>query len=332
LARLRDVAHLAGYDISTVSKVLRGGNIRVTQDTRERIERAAAELGYRPNLLARSLRTHRSGAIAIAVPSLGSLVYPELVYGAEEAAVERDIVLFLLKFPASDPGGALIQLVQDGRIDGVILADDLPSADFLEQAEKAKAPVVTLNRFAGHEHFVALDDEAGFTMQARFLLDQGHRKVAFVGVRPSSYISLLCESVFCAVYAGAGDPLGPRHRLNCGFDGEDTMEVAERLLKLRPRPTAVAAASVYAAARLIEAFTRLGVRVPEDMSVVGYHDAPIADWSVRGTTTVRMPSRQQGRMSVERLMDRIAGKKMVGEIVSNPVEMVDRGSSRPPRI
>jgi LacI family transcriptional regulator len=330
MARLRDVAHLAGYDISTVSKVLRGGNIRVTQDTRERIERAAIELGYRPNLLARSLRTHRSGAIALAVPSLGSLVYPELVYGAEEAAVEKDIVLFLLKFPATDPSGSLIQLVQDGRIDGMILADDLPSADFLEQAERGKVPVVTLNRFAGHEHYVALDDEAGFTMQAKFLLGQGHRKVAFVGVRPSSYISLLCESVFCAVYAGAGYPLGLKHRLMCGFDGEDTMDVAEKIIKLRPRPTAVAAASVYAAARLIEAFTRLGIRVPEDISVVGYHDAPIADWSVRGTSTVRMPSREQGRRSVERLLERISGKKFIGEIVSEPIELVDRGSARAP--
>ena len=315
----------AGVDTSTVSKVLSGAPIKVTSATRLRIEQAAQSLGYRPNRLAQSLKNRRSGAIAMAVPSTTNTIYPALIDGAQAAAVERDTCLFLVQFAPESPGQALFDLIEDGRIDGVLVADDLPEPDFLSRANDRGVSLVTLNRYPGCNAFVALDDEQGFSRQARFLAELGHRRVAFMSIAPSSYLSNLCRNAFHSEAARHGmevcDVAG-------SFNGEDAAEVARKVLELSPRPTAIATASIFCASRLLQEFHQLGVSVPEDLGVVGYHDASIAGWTGMSTTTIRMPSREQGRRAVDRLLGLIRGNPFEGETVSSPIDIVDRGSVR----
>jgi len=325
VTRLKDVAIAAGVDTSTVSKVLRGAPIKVTTETRTRIERAAQELGFRPNRLAQSLKTRRSGAIAMAVPSTTNTIYPALIDGAQAAAAERDTCLFLVQFAPDNAGQALFDLIEDGRIDGVLVADDLPEPDFLQRAIERNVSLVTLNRYPGCGAFVALDDEAGFAAQAKYLAELGHRDVAYVGIAPNSYTSQLCREAF---RKEADRNAMSVIDMEGSFLGEDAALVARALRDLPRRPTAVAVASIFLATRLLQELGALGISVPEEMGVVGYHDAPIAGWTGMSTTTIRMPSREQGRRAVDRLLGLIHGESFAGETVSSPIEVVDRGSVR----
>ncbi len=328
MVRLKDVAYLAGYDISTVSKVLQGGNIHVSAEARERITKAAAELGYRPNLMARGLRTRRTGAIVLGFPRFDNPVYPALTAGAEEAAETLGVALFAYKFPERNSNDSLLNLVRQGRADGILLADDLPEADFLQLAKANNVPVVTLNRQSGEEAVsVVLDDEAGFSVQASYLAGLGHERIAFVAVHPESIASGFCRATFLDTLESLGKKVDERYILSGNFDGTDSSLTLQELLKLDPLPTAVATGSMTMAMRLIQGLVSHGIKVPEQISVIGYHDTHQADWITPGATTIRMPSYEQGRRGVERLYGLINGEKgEQQEIVSSPIMVVERGS------
>ncbi len=328
MATLREVAARAGVDVSTASKVLGGGKIRVAEATRSRILAAARTLDYTPNAYAQGLRLRRKGALAMAVRQTTNYVFPEIVEGAEEAAERLGTSLFLVKQPERNPAERMLSIIRQGRMDGWIFADESPSEGFFEELISQHIPFVTLNRFGpGPGPYVCLDDEVGFLMQAERIVAMGHRRVAFVEVQPASYISRLCVRSFLKRMAGLMLPIPPSHVLSDTFEGDDAQRVAEQILALRPRPTAVALGSMQTAVRLMEALISRGVRVPEDIGVVGYHDPPTAMYSRPPLTTIRMPSRVQGGVAVERLLAIIDGQRdFTGEIVAAAPEFVVRGS------
>ena len=295
MATLREVAARAGVDVSTASKVLGGGKIRVAETTRKRIVAAARALDYTPNPYAQGLRLRRKGAIAMTVRNTTNYILPEIVEGAEEAAERLSTNLFLVKQPEEAHADRLLSVIRQGRMDGWIFADEAPCEGFFDELTLLGVPFVTLNRFGpGPGPFVCLDDEAGFRVQAERIVAQGHRKIAFVEVQPASYISRLCRHSFIKRMSELYLPLPPTHILAGGFEGEDAERIAEAILELRPRPTAVACGSMQAAKGLIEALVSRGVAVPEEIGVVGYHDPPTALASRPPLSTVRMPSRAQG--------------------------------------
>lgn len=327
MARLKDIAELAGVDISTASKVLQGREIRVAPATRERIEAAAKELHYRPSAIARSLRSRRSGALALALPSTTNYLYPEIVNGAEEAAEEGDYCLFLVKYSARDAGESLISLVEEGRIEGLMLADDLPSPSFAGDLDDRGIAYVTLNRQReGPGRYVALDDDAGFGLQARFLVETGHREVAFVATSSPSFITNLCLEAFLRVCGAAAPTMPDPLKFSCDFEGLGADRVADEIASLSNRPTAVACASVLVASRLIDSLRRRGLRVPGDVSVIGYHDSQSA--AASEITTVVMPSRAQGKLGLQRLIQIVSGESFDGEIVQELPQIAIRSTCR----
>ena len=329
MVTLRTVAEKCGVDVSTVSKVIHGREIRVTEDTRQRILAAVKELNYRPNALARSLRLRRSGAIVMALRDTSNIVYPEIIDGAQSAAEEQGTCLFLMKYSSGETAGAsLISLVQEGRVDG-ILWDDLPYPAFSQELLDAGVPFVCLNGYADVEaQSVTLDDRQGFLLQANYLADLGHRKIGFIGVHPQSDVSVLCRETFLGALKDRGISISPDHVWHCHFEGDDADTVAQQLLS-EGRPTAIASASLLIAKRLCHLLRRKGVRVPEDISLIGYHDGPEAEWSDPRLTTVKMPSREQGATAVKTLVDLIAGEKFQARIVKGRPEIVVRESCAP---
>lgn len=331
MTTLRDIAQKIGVDVSTVSKVLQGKPIRVSPDKRERIHRVAKELNYRPNSLAQGLRLKRSGAIAMPIPSLTNYLFPEIISGAQEAADQAGLVLLLLKQAVDGSGIQLISLIEHGRVDGLLFADDAPTPDYLTTLRDLSIPYITMNRTKEKEdRFVILNDLAGFDLQAAFLAEQGHKVVGFVKVRPASFTALRCEAQFVASTASRGLICPESHRLPCDFEGNGYQELIQSILSLDPRPTAVATASVIVATRLVEGFRKHGISVPADIGVIGYHDSPVAQWPPPGVTTVRMPSRVQGHRAVEALAKVIAGEEFEGEVVALAPDVIDRGTCLPP--
>jgi LacI family transcriptional regulator len=325
MVTLKDIASRVGVDASTVSKVLQGAPIRISASRRELILQVAKEMDYRPNLMARGLRLRRSNSLALVVPSTVSYLYPEIVAGAEQAAEERGYALFLIK--STDPHARLLSAVGHGRIDGLVFADDQPSEAVARVLCSLDVSWVCLNRSSPEDHgYVALDDEAGFGAQAEHLLRLGHRRIAFVGVTPRTYVSELCTRLFLERLHSEGLDLAPEYLLECGFGGERAHEVAQAISELSPRPTAVAVASVSIASRLVGSLRSHGIRVPEDVSVIGYHDSPVALWPPPGITTVKMPSRAQGFQGVTHVIQLLNGEPFEGETVKDPPVIIERGT------
>jgi len=204
---------------------------------------------------------------------------------------------------------------------------DLPHEHFVSDLRAAGVPFVSLNRYASvGDRFVSLDDEAGFRAQANYLVDLGHRQIGFVGVRPESDLSVRCKNAFCDALAERGCPISPNHLFSCDFDGLDFVRVATDIGSGPNRPTAVATASLITAVHLMAALKGQGVRIPEDLSVIGYHDAPIAVWHQPSVTTVKMPFRIQGAVAVERLCGLLNGVEFSGEIIGPAPEIIERDS------
>jgi len=328
MVRLKDVAYLAGYDISTVSKVLNDENFHASAEARSRILKAAEDLGYQPNLLARGLRTHRSGAVLMALPRIDNPVIPALTEGAERAAQKLDQDLLAYKFPLTGGTKPLLRLVTQGRADGILMVDDLPDDDFLVTAKARRVPIVTLNRQEIETvPSVILDDAAGFSVQASYIRGLGHERIVFVAVHPSSRVSQFCQATFLDTCEANGVPLRDDHLLSCKYDGSDAHIAVQQILALKPRPTAVATGSLVMAMRVIQGLVEAGVKVPQEMSVIGYHDSTMGEWSHPKTTTIRMPSVEQGMRGVERLYEMISGQEgAMQEVISTPIMVVERGS------
>lgn len=330
MVRLKDVAYEAGYDISTVSKVLQGGNIHVSKEARDRITKAAEKLGYRPNLMARGLRTRKAGAIVLGLPRLDRMIFPLVSAGAEQAARELGLVLFVFKYPETGADEVLLDLVRQGRADGIILSGDIPDVDFHAKANCDGVPVVTLNRSESSlDTSVVLDDEAGFAAQASYLADLGHRNIVLIGGRQRDRTTEVCEDAFRSALNCRGIVLEPDQIIRAEFDGSDIEQTAAQVLSLNPRPTAVATANLMMAVRLIRALSCSGVRVPEEISVIGYHDSALAELVTPAVTTVRMPSCEQGQLGVQRLFELMQNPDQpLGETVCSSGFVVERDSCR----
>lgn len=330
MVTLKDIATRCNVDISTVSKVIHGKTIRVGEETREKILQTASELNYRPNALARSLKTGRAGALVLAVKSTTSYVYPEIITGAQEAAEELGTNLFLAQYSVgAHPAQKIVSMIRDGRFDG-LLFDEEPYDGFADELEENKIPFVSLNRVSNSSlNFVALNDETGFRKQANYLADLGHKEIAFVSVKPESYVSRLSRDAFMAALAEKGITVPPENVLSCDFLGLEFEHVAEELVSMRRRPTAVGCASLAIALHLIASLKGHGVKTPEDISVIGYHDIPSMSWSHPAITTIRMPSRLQGYTAVQRLVAALDQPHFEGELVSQEPVVVERQSCRP---
>jgi LacI family transcriptional regulator len=330
MSTLRNIAEKCGVDISTVSKVINSRDIHVTQGTREKILAVAKELNYRPNALARSLRLRKSGAIVMALRDTNNFVYPEIIDGAQEAAESTGVCLFLLKYKSGESAGAsLISLVREGRVDG-ILWDDLPYLGFARELIEAGVPFVCLNGYADVQgQCVTLDDREGFLLQANYLADLGHRRIGFVGVEPISDVSILCLETFRTALQHRGIELLDRHIWHSNFEGSDVSLIADQIAA-ENLPMAIATASLSTAKRLSDALIRRGIRIPEDLSLIGYHDSPDAQWNFPALTTVKMPSRQQGAVAVTCLLDLIeTGRFQTRKVPGTPTIVKRASCGRP---
>ncbi|MDR3689065.1 MAG: LacI family DNA-binding transcriptional regulator [Fimbriimonas sp.] len=326
MVTLRSIADRCGVDVSTVSKVIHGREIRVGEETRAKILAAAKELNYRPNALARSLRLRRSGAIVMAMRDTSGFVYPEIIDGAQDAAERHGTCLFLLKYSSGEKAGpSLISLVQEGRIDG-ILWDNMPYKSFSQELIDAQVPFICLNGYADVKgQCITLDDREGFERQANYLADLGHKRIGFIGVEPQSEISILCREAFLSTLKARGIDVPAKHIWHCHFEGDDAIRIVDSI-DGADRPTAIASASLMAAKRLCDSLIRKGIRVPEDISIIGYHDGPDAQWNSPPLTTVKMPSRSQGALAVECLLEMVAGGKFHKREVADSSEIIERES------
>ena len=327
------MAAAAGVDASTASRVLnQGPEQRVSPETRERILAAARALDYRPNLLARGLRTARSFSLGIAVPQLENPVFPEIIFGAEQAARARGYALLIAHSDDADgDAGAYHRLAQVSRADGLLVAT-LEDANVLRQAlSRAAVPYVVLNRQLDPDsHQITFDGRAAGRLATEHLLALGHRDIAHLSGRAAGFNGPQRLAGYRAALEAAGIAFREELVVPAGYTFEGGERAMAELLARGVRCTAVVTATVLAAAGAMKLLHARGLQIPHDLSVVGIHDAALADMLYPALTTVRLPLREMGAAATDGLIDLIERKAERFSRTLDPDGLVLRASTAPP--
>ena len=325
---LADVAERATVDRSVVSRVLSGDSqLNIRDSTRRRVLQAVADLGYRPNAIARSLRQGRTGILGLLIPDFDNPVYPSIIRGAEATAGELDVVL--LTASACDGGFGtrrFAEIVTQGRIDGLVLASVSETEELATSLSRARVPWLMLNgRPESDRRYVALDDEGAATMAVNHLLELGHTRIGHVGGPPAGPSAARRRAGYEQALLAAG--LADRAAIIPSGHTEQAGAVAmDRHLAAADRPTAIFAANVLQAIGALHAARRAGIRVPDELSIVAIHDLRPAAYTGPPLTTVRMPLERLGRRAVE-LLERSNPDDLIEEVVMEPMELIVRSST-----
>lgn len=307
---------------------------RVGIATRERVLACAKALGYQPNALARGLRTSRSYTLGIAVPQLENPVFPEIILGAETAARARGYSL-LISHSGDADGDArhYEQLVKVSRVDGLLVATLEADEALTRSLARTSLPFVVLNRkLAGIENHVVFDSFAAAKLATEHLLLLGHRRIGHLAGRQRGYNGIRRLAGYRAALEAAGIAFDPDLVVAAGYTFEGGELAMRELLARHDHPSAVVAATVLTAAGALKVLHAQNILVPEQMSVVGIHDAAIADMLHPPLTTVRLPLREMGASATRGLIDLIEHKcERVAHTLA-PERLVLRESTAPPRI
>lgn len=331
MSTLSDVAAAAGVSRTTVSRYL-SGSITLPQTTRDRIDSAILALDYRPNLLAKRLSTGRAEAIGLVTPEIDNPFFARLA-AAVEAEADKHGYAVNLSSTQGDPARemAAIRRMRDGHVDGMVLItgrpDDGRLARHLVQDDKVvlldeDVPGVGLCR-------VFARNEQGAYLATRHLIEAGHRHIAFLGGPPGLMSVRERWDGFARAMGEAGLSIAPEDVHLRDYSRAFGEEAARRILARSPRPTAIFASSDYLAIGVLTAFHKAGVRVPEDISLVGFDDMPFADLLNPPLTTIRQPVARMGRIAFQLLLALMTGQP-AAPLTRLPVELITRGSVAPP--
>lgn len=328
-ATLADVAGRAGVSKSIASRVLNNyPDLAVRDETRARIIAVAESLAYRPHALARNLARASSGSIALLVPAMSNPVYVQLVRGAYRRAAETGYVLLLAEdFDDQAADESFAGLVESGRVDGLLIASARPGSKIVPALAQHSVPHVFVNRAvpdAGRS--VVLDMQAASELTVDHLFRLGHRRFGHIsgprGLQPTKAredsFRTAAKAAGATVRIGRGD-----------FSEAGGAEATERLLRAHPDVTALYATSLSQAIGALHAARELGIRVPEDLSVVGYDEAPLAGFLAPPLTTIAMPLADLGAAAVDELLKQIRGGEPADVVLHAEPELVVRASTAP---
>lgn len=332
---LATLAQKLGVSISTVSNAYNHPD-QLSAATRERVFAAARELGFAgPDPLASSLRSGRVGAIGLIEKSLPvALTDPAsllMLSGVAEACDEAGVALVII--PRSRPGPSVVDVVRSAVVDGFVAHCDALDDERRLIVDERRLPIVVLDgRATTDDPSVGIDEEGGTYAAAHHLLELGHRNLAVIAFAPHTLGAYNTGTLrrlagYRQAVADAGmDPDALRVVEGSAYDRDETIAIVRDLLAGANRPTGVLAMSDEMAVAVIAAAGQLGLRVPEDVSVVGFDDTVTATSSSPPLTTVHQPHADKGAAAVRMLLGGRAGPKDI----TFPVELVVRASTAPP--
>ncbi|MEC3862630.1 LacI family DNA-binding transcriptional regulator [Mesobacterium sp. TK19101] len=324
-----DVAVRAGVSQSAVSRVFTPG-ASASKKTVEKVRKAAAELGYRPNILARAMVSGKSRMIGLVVAYLENYFYPEALEKLSNALQAQGY--HVLVFMASQTAvgiDAVVEEILDYQVDGIVFASVAMSSDIAERCEQAGVPVVLFNRYEDREGVTSVtsDNVAGGRKVADFLLAGGHSRIAYIAGWEGASTQRDREAGFLAGLRAAGADLFARGVGN--FNLDQARNAARGMFDRPDRPDAVFVANDHMAFAVMDVIRfELGLSVPGDVSVVGYDDVPPAAWPAYDLTSVRQRANRMVEETVNALLSRIEDPDAVAGKIVIDGPLIVRGSAR----
>jgi LacI family transcriptional regulator len=330
---LKELAARAQVHPSTISRVAnRDPKLRIAPPTRRRIEALLRETEYRPNGVARGLKLRQTLVLAVVIPDITNPFFAALFRGVEDAASPRGYNVLLCNTDGSPARQrSHLQSLHARRVDGVIMASSFLKDPTVRWLRHQGVPYVLVNRFSdeGHDPFVGSDDLVGGRLATEHLLALGHRRIGHLAGKLTVSTGLMRRRGYLAALAERGLIAEPRLVVESGYTEEGGARAAEPLLELPDRPTAIFAVTDMTAVGAFGVARRMGLRIPEDVAIVGYNDIPLATRMVPALTTVHVPIHDFGAAAARLLLEQIeTGEPSRQRVVFNP-ELIVRGSTVP---
>jgi DNA-binding LacI/PurR family transcriptional regulator len=331
-ARLKDVAALAGVAESTASKVLNGvSTVSARPETQARILAAAEKLGYRPHAAARLLAGAPSRVLALLVPELTNPSYVALIRGASRQAQEHGYTVLLAEDSDDQQAGeSFSDLVQTGRVDGLMIASARPSHRLVAWLDQHWVPHVFVNRSVPDSSCnVVMSFGRASTTALKHLVDLGHRSIGHVGGPRGIETADARAAAFGQFLRRHGLSDGAVVRVS--FEEVGGAEGLEILLDTNPSLTAVYTSAFSQAVGALHVCHKRGIDVPGQLSVITADDLPLADYLYPPLTAVAMPLFELGSAAVDSLVNQLSGVPAANVAIRTPARLVVRGSTGPPQ-
>ena len=329
---IKDIAERSRVSISTVSLVL-NGNPRISAATRDRVHKTIQRLGYQPNRMARTLAWRRTRTLAVLMPQLkhgfADVYFGEIVSGVYDKACKLGYKI-LLEVARTEfvEAKEYFQLFDQKYVDGILFIGASSRHRFIEDFTDGTRPMLMVNNYSKEFdlNYVVSNYRYGAWQAVQHLVRLGHRRIGFIsgGLHEIQTSQDIFES-FKEVLTEHGIAIDPKLMVDGWLTEEGGMKAAEQLIRHDSQLTAIFALNDKMALGAIKKFAELGLRVPQDIAVVGFDDIPQANFSIPGLTTVHQPLYEIGKQSCARLVELIHGKvERVQEVI--PIYLVVRES------
>jgi LacI family transcriptional regulator len=332
---IRDVARVAKVHPGTVSRALNADTrALVNEETAERVLRAAEELGYRPNPIARGLKTNRSYTIGVLIPDITNPLFPPILRGIEDRLGEAGYTSLIVNTD-NDPDRerSHIEAMRARQVDGFISATARLDRQLLAEAAAAGKPLVLVNRSLedGSAPAVTVDDAFGIRLAVEHVAGLGHKRVGHVSGPQNLSTGHRRYLGFVEAMTDAGLEVQSKYvRFSNSVTEAEGARVCGELLDAAPELTAIVAANDLLALGCYDMLEERGVRCPEDISIVGFNDMPFVDRLRPPLTTVRVPQREIGTVAADLMLQRLSDEvDGASQILLEPT-LVLRGSTAPP--
>ncbi|MGG4342630.1 LacI family DNA-binding transcriptional regulator [Paenibacillus lautus] len=326
MATIKDVAKLAGVALSTASYAL-SGDSRVSSKTRSKVLDAARQLNYRKNGFAMDLKRSRTKTIALILTDLSGPYYSELIRSVQEVALTNGYDLIA----CSSIGGrdsTAVKFLREKRADGAIILAPNIRDEVLIETSGPQFPIVVMDRPLSSEYLVnvLVDGEQGGYTATRYLLENGHRHVAYISGSSDSYDNHLRYQGYLRALAEAGLEEQSKWRLSGNFVREGGYNATKMMIMQGSLPSAIFYGNDEMAIGGLKAFEESGISVPDDVSVIGYDDIQLAEYVNPPLTTIKQPKSEAGSLAAH-LLFQILGGESVKQSYMLTTEMMERASA-----
>lgn len=332
MATIRDVARKAGLSVATVSAVL-NNKPGVSERSEQRVLQAIKELDYRPNRVARALSRNSSNTVGMLVPSVDNPFFPQVVKSVEDVFFENRYVTLLGNTEGkTDRALYYIKSMLSGWAEGLIitLTWEMTQPEVVDNLKRARVPVVGLAgaRIISDFDAVVPDDPKGAYDAVHYLIGLGHRNIGFIGVQDSQSTTLRLKGYRDALEAAGIAIQDELIMLGRSYEKADGYILTKALLRRAPRPTALFCYNDVMALGALSALHEENIRIPEEMSVLGFDDTA-GSYCYPQLTSVALPKTEMGFLAASLLLDRLKGKDTPREVITVKPRLVIRDSTGP---
>lgn len=306
MTTIKDVAKKAGVSISTVSRVL-SNKVPVNAETRVRVVNAVKELDYQPNLIAKGLKGGSTNTIGLIIPDISNPYYPKIARSVEEQAKKNGYSLILCNTEESLKEELMyVDMLKKRYVDGIIFITVLKESNHILKLKRSGFPVVQLDRCSNPEvDCVTSDNVYGAYIMTKHLIENGHRNIAIIAGNMDMQI-YVDRFLGCMMALNEMDvKISDEYIAKNAVTVEDAYESMMKFLKMPQRPTAVFSPNDIKTLGVYKAIRDCNLRIPEDISVVGYDNIDISEYMDPPLTTFEQPVKAMGAQAVERLVDQI---------------------------